>query len=129
MKEFQKSIIKDYNSPSNKLLIVLDYWSNKIEEDFHLCNSDCIKLSEKSTTQNVTNVLNIMVKHVKSMEQGMIELQEKFIESGNERVKQSISIFEKNFQLKKLHILLYLLNYVSERVKKHHKIPQDVEVY
>ena len=40
----------------------------------------------------MTNVLKIMVKHVKSMEQGMIELQEKVIESDIERLKQPISI-------------------------------------
>ena len=38
------------------------------------------------------NAINTMVKHVKSMEQGMIGIQEKFIESENERVKQYISI-------------------------------------
>ena len=32
--------------------------------------------------------MNSMVKHVKSMEQGMIVLQEKFIESENEGAKQ-----------------------------------------
>ena len=36
--------------------------------------------------------MNITVKHVNSMEQGMIELQEKVIESDNERLKQPISI-------------------------------------
>ena len=40
----------------------------------------------------MTNAINTMVKHVKSMEQGMIVLQEKFIESKNERVNQYIRI-------------------------------------
>ena len=35
-----------------------------------------------------------MVKHVNSMEQGMIGPQEKLIESENERVKQSICIYQ-----------------------------------
>ena len=69
---YQKTKIKDFNSPRNEPLIVLDYWLNKIEEYFHLRNLDNINLSEKSTTQDVTNVMNIMVKHVNSMEQGMI---------------------------------------------------------
>ena len=36
--------------------------------------------------------MNSMVKHVNSMEQGMIEIQEKVIESDNEKLKQPISI-------------------------------------
>ena len=36
--------------------------------------------------------MNSMVKHVNSMKQGMIQLQDKFIESENERLKQPISI-------------------------------------
>ena len=34
----QKDKIKDFNSPRNEPLIVLDYWPNKIEEYFHLRN-------------------------------------------------------------------------------------------
>ena len=80
--------IKDFNSPSNKPLIVLDYWSKNIEEDFHLRNSDNINLYYKSTTHDVKNVMNIMLKHVSSIEQVMIGIQEKFIELDNERLKQ-----------------------------------------
>ena len=79
----KKLNIKDLNSPRNEPLIVLDYWSNKTEEDFNLCNSENINISDKYTTQVVTNVMNSMVKHVKSMEQVMIGLQEKFIEPEN----------------------------------------------
>ena len=46
----KKSKIKDFNIPRNKPLIVLDYWSKNIEEDFHICNPDNINLSGKSTT-------------------------------------------------------------------------------
>ena len=63
----KKAKIKDFNSPRNEPLIVLDYWSNNIEEYFHLRNPDNINLSEKSTTQNVKNALDSMVKHVNSM--------------------------------------------------------------
>ena len=49
-----------------------DYWSNNIEKDFQLCNPDKVNLLEKSTTQEVKNVVNTIVKHVNSMEQGMI---------------------------------------------------------
>ena len=64
--------IKYFNSPRNEPLIVLDYWSKNIEEYFHLRNTDNINLSEKSTTQDVTHVMNSMLKHVNSMEKGMI---------------------------------------------------------
>ena len=70
---------KDFKSPRNKPLIVLDYWPENIEEYFRLCNPDNINLSEISTTQDVTDIINSMVKHVKSMEQGMIVLQDNFI--------------------------------------------------
>ena len=69
--------IKDVKIPRNKPIMVLDYWSNNIEEDFHLRNPDNINLSDKSTTQGVKNVMNNMVIHVKSMEQGMMEPQDK----------------------------------------------------
>ena len=46
----QNSQIKDFNSPRNKPLIFLEYWSNNIEEDFHLRNPENINLSEKSAT-------------------------------------------------------------------------------
>ena len=66
--------------------------------------------------------MNTMVKHVKYMEQGMIGLQEKFIESKNDRLKQSISIYQmilENISTKKtLRQLLYLINGLHERVKK-----------
>ena len=77
-----------FNSPRNKPLIVIDYGSKKVEEYFHLRNPDNINLFEKYTAQNVTNLMNTMVKHVNSMEQGMVGLQDKFIESKNQRVKQ-----------------------------------------
>ena len=38
--------------------------------------------------------MNNMLKYVNSMEQGMIGLKEKFIESDNERVKQLIHIYQ-----------------------------------
>ena len=82
----KKTKIKDFNSPSNKPLIFLGCRSKKIEEYSHLCNPDNINLSEKSTTQDVTNIMNSMVKHVNSMKQVTIGLQEKFIESENERL-------------------------------------------
>ena len=63
-----------------------------------------------------------MEKHVNSMEQVMIGLQEKFIESENETLKQSISIdhlMQENISTKKyLHQLLYVLNNVHSRVKQ-----------
>ena len=67
-KSAQKSKIKDFKSPRNEPLIVLDYWSKKIEEYFHLCNPDNINISDKSTTQDATNIINSIVKHVNSME-------------------------------------------------------------
>ena len=79
----KKYKIKDFNSPRNEPLIVLDYWSKKIKEYFHLRKPDNINLSDKYTTQDVTNVIKIVVNHVNSMEQGMIGLQENFIESEN----------------------------------------------
>ena len=66
-----------------------------VKEDwriFHLRNHYNINIFDKSTTQYVKNVMNSTMKHVNSMEQGMIELQEKVIESDNERLKQPISI-------------------------------------
>ena len=45
-KSSEKSKIKDCNSPRNKPLIVLDYWSNNIEEYFHQRNPDNINISE-----------------------------------------------------------------------------------
>ena len=76
----------------NKPLIVIDYWSKEIEEYFYIRTPDKNNLSDKSTTQDVKNVMNIMVKHVNSMEKGMLGLKENFIESENERPKQSICI-------------------------------------
>ena len=71
--------IKDFNSPSNKPLIVLDYWSKNSEEDFDIHHPSNMNISEKYTTQNVINDMNTTVKHVKYMEQGMIGLQDKFV--------------------------------------------------
>ena len=114
--------IKDFNTPRNKPLIVLDYWSKKIEEYFHLHNPDNIILSEKSTTRDVKILINSMVKHVNSIEQGMIGLQDKFIESENERFKQSVRIdqlIQENISTQKyLHQLLFVLNNVYTRVKQ-----------
>ena len=118
----KKSKIKDFNSPMNKPLIVLYYWSKKIEEDFHLHKPDKINLSDKYTTHDVTNVMISMVNHVNYMEQGMIGIQEKSIALENERLKKSICIdqlIRENISTKKpLHQLLYILNYVHTRVKK-----------
>ena len=86
--------MKDFNSSRNKSIIVLDCWSKNIEEYFHLRNTDNINISDKYTTQDVTNVMNIILKHANSMKQGMIGLQGKFIESENERLKQSICIYQ-----------------------------------
>ena len=94
MQNVQKSKIKDFNSPRKDPLIVLDYWSKNIEQYFHLRDPDNTNISEKYTTQYVKNVMNIMVNHVNSTEKGMIGLQEKFIESENERLKQSICIYQ-----------------------------------
>ena len=71
----KKNQINDFNSPRNEPIIVLDYWSNNIEEDFHLRNPNNIYIFEKTTTKDVTDSMNIMVKHVKYMEQVMIQLQ------------------------------------------------------
>ena len=64
-----------------------------------------------------------MVKHFNSMEQGMLGLQEKFTESENERVEQSIFIDElitENISTKQtLRQLIYLVNDVHARVKKY----------
>ena len=38
--------IKDFKSPRNYPLIVLDYWSKKLEEYFHLNNHNRINISE-----------------------------------------------------------------------------------
>ena len=88
MKECQKSKIRYLKSPRNKPLIILVYWSKKIEEDFNLHNPDRINLSEKYKTHDVKILTNSMVKHVNSMEQGVIGLQGKFIESDNDRANQ-----------------------------------------
>ena len=64
--------IKDFNNTRNKQLIVLEYWSKNIEEYFHQHNPNIIYLSEKDTTQDVTNVMNRMEEHVNSMDQGMV---------------------------------------------------------
>ena len=73
------------------------------------------------------NVMNSMVKNVNSMEQGMIGLQDKFIESGNDRLKKSICIdqlIRENISTQKfLHQLLYILNNVHARVKKSSETP------
>ena len=63
----KKGKINYFNIPRNKPLIVLDYWSKKIEEDFHLRNHDNINISEKSTTQYMINVMNRMMKHFNSI--------------------------------------------------------------
>ena len=88
MRELKKSKIKYFNSSRNNPLIVLDYWWKNIEEYFRLFNPNNINLNEKSTTQDVTNAMNRKVKHVNSMEQSMLVIQEKFIEYDNDRVKQ-----------------------------------------
>ena len=49
----KKTKIKYFKSPSNDPLIVLDYQSKNIEEDFHPHKTDNVNLSEKSTTQDV----------------------------------------------------------------------------
>ena len=67
--------MKDFNSPRNEPLIILDHRSKKIEEYFHLINPDYINLPEKSTTKGVKNVMSIVVKHVDSMEHDMIGIQ------------------------------------------------------
>ena len=65
----------DINSPRNEPLIVLEYWSNNIEEYFQLRKPNNINLYDKSTAQDVTNAMNTMVKHANYMEQGIIGLQ------------------------------------------------------
>ena len=67
--------INYFNSPRNKPLIVLGYWSKNIEVYSRLCNPDNINQCEKPKTHNVKNEINSMVKHVKYMEQGMILIQ------------------------------------------------------
>ena len=62
-----------------------------------------------------------MVNHVNYMTQGMIVLQEKFIGSDNESLKQSICInqlIQENVSTKHLHLLLYLLKDVHAIVKQ-----------
>ena len=112
--------IKDFKISSSEPLVVLDHWSNKIEEYFHLVNPDNNNLSEKYTTQDVKNVISSMVNHVNSMEQGIIVLQDKFIESKNERLKQSVRIdqfIQENISTQKsLHQLLYVIKNVHARV-------------
>ena len=89
-KSAKKYKINYSNSPTNKPLIVLDYWLKKIEKDLHLGNPGNIKLSDR-----YENVINAMVNHVNSMEQGMIVLQYKFIILNNKkRDKQYICIDE-----------------------------------
>ena len=92
MQEFKKPKTKDFNSPRNKPTIVIDYWSKKVEGYFHLRNPDTFNISEKSTTHDVTNVMNTMVNHINSMEQGMIGIQDNFIELEKDMVKKSVSI-------------------------------------
>ena len=104
MQELWKSKIKDFNSTSNDTLFVIDYWSKKIVKYFHLRNPNIINLSGNSITQDVKNLMHTMEKHVKYMEQVMIELQDKFIESYNYKAKQLIFIDQlvwEKFQLNK----------------------------
>ena len=42
----EESKTKDFNSPRNEPVLVIYYWSNKIEEYFHLHKSDNINLFE-----------------------------------------------------------------------------------
>ena len=84
---------KDLNIPMNNPQIVLDHWSKKIEEYFHLRKPDNINLSNKYTTQDVKILIDVMVKHVNFMEQVIIGIQENIIESENESLKQSICIY------------------------------------
>ena len=90
----KKPKIKDFNSPRNKPLIVLDYWPKNTEEYFNLHNTDKINLYEKYTTQDMTNLMKSMMNHSTSMEQGTISIQEKFIELDNKRAKQSIRTYQ-----------------------------------
>ena len=64
--------------------------------------------------------MDSIVEHVNYMEQGTIGIQEKFIESENERVNQSILInqlIRENISTKKtLHQIIYLLKDVHTRV-------------
>ena len=76
---FQKTKTNYFNSPINKPLIGIDYLSKNIEEYFHLCNPEKNNLSEKYTTQDVTNAMKSIVKHVNPMEKGMIGLQDNSI--------------------------------------------------
>ena len=66
--------------------------------------------------------MNSMVSYVNYTKQGMIGLQDKFIESENERLKQSIfniSTDPRKISTKKsLHQLLYVLNDVNIIVKQ-----------
>ena len=84
----QKTKTKYFNSPRNEPLIVLEYWPKNIEEKFNLRNPDNNNIYERSTTQDVKNVINSMLNHVNSMEQGIIVTQEKFIESDNKRLNK-----------------------------------------
>ena len=65
--------------------------------------------------------MNSMVNNVSSMEQGMVGIQEKFIESDNDRVKQPNCIdqlIQENIPTKQtLQKILYLINDVHIRVK------------
>ena len=117
----EKFKIKNLNSPRNKPLIILKYWSNNIEETFRLRNPDNNNISNKSTTQDLTNVMNATVNHVNYMGKFMIVLQEKFIGSDNERLKKSICIYQlvqENISTKPLHLLLYLINDVHAILKQ-----------
>ena len=66
--------------------------------------------------------MNSMVKHVKSMEHGVIGIQEKFIELENERLKQPIftdQLIRENMSTQKyLHQLLYIQNNLHARVNQ-----------
>ena len=66
------------------------------------------------------------------MEQGMIEIQEKVIESDNERLKQPISIdqFIQEFILTKKPPPIYLRSIQCTcKIKKNHETPQGVQLY
>ena len=64
-----KTEIKDINSNTNDKLSVIEYWLKNIKEYLHLWNNDNMKRYEKPKTCYVTNSINSMVKHIKSMEQ------------------------------------------------------------
>ena len=118
---------RDFNSPRNDSLIVIYYSSHKIEEYFHLRNPDNINISEKYTTWDIIFLINSMVELVKSIEQGMIAIQEKVIELYNEVLKQSICIYklirEYISTQKSLHQLFFILNNIDAIVKQSSENP------